>query len=203
MTPNGRFCVETAMNHLQGRIDFPDAILQLKSITTRSSRSIPTVFKFFEQFDFSQTFMQLENHKSVLKDVESIKSLNTLQVEVLFTSHLQGLMFLLHRTEEFSSEMRASLLNDLTFFFKEVKIDCGIFKTDPYDAIEALKSTNAQNFSTQISTEPSYFIGHLLYLKGLKKIDDMQKFVTSLNGTIIRNFSYLYGMTVIREIFER
>lgn len=200
-TTNGqRFCVETADTFLREKIVLPPAIDELKHITSLVHRSLPKLFKFFEHFDFAKSFMELENHKNELRDEKFIASLNTLQMELLFVSHLQTLMVLVYRTEEFSEDMKTSLLNDLSKFFKEVKADKGIFKTDVFSTIEALKRSNVKNFATQLSTEPAYFIGRLIYLKNLSNINDMISFMDSLKGTTIRCFSYLYGTTFIREI---
>lgn len=160
------------------------------------------MFKYLESFNFEESFRQLENLKEVSQDDESIKSLNTFQVEIIFVAHMQALIMLLYRTEEIPSALKDSLLLDLEIFFKHVKLDTGVFKTDMTETIELLKFSSAKNIATQLSTEPTYFFARLVYLRGLTELEEIKSFLNSLKGTVIVGYSYKYGTTFVREIFE-
>lgn len=114
-------------------------------------------------------------------------------------------MILIYRYEEFESEMRRDIFNQLIAFFNVVKIDMGLHSvTDISKTLEILRDAKVKNIAIELSTEPSYVLGQIANIRNLSDINDINRFfqvLGSYGGCIIIGQSYIYGSSFRREFY--
>ena len=185
------------MENLSKKVDFPIILKELVWMGGKSYRDVEKVYKAFEFFDFHEDYEKVSSFKKNLTP-DDHDDLDSLLIVLLYVAHLQTAMFLCYRTEDLL-DMQEDIFDSLIAFFKFVKFDINV-KLD--ETLSIMRESKVDNFSTQLSTEPSYAISRLAYIKDIKSHIELLNLVELVKGIVLFGFSYVYGTFVMREIYE-
>lgn len=128
--------------------------------------------------------------------------LNALFFAVHCIAYLKAFLLVLFRTEDFDGKIKDAVLEKCSLFFSSVQFDVGHGKSRSHicDYISVLQDSDCDNYSTQLSTESSYHLGHCLHIRRQYTLDGIKRFQESLSGVYLCAVNTDYGCTYVKEL---